>query len=192
MDFCGQVDPNTTRSHRQTPPIATARSFQHAEKNVLPPGARSTAPLARGRGRRQQRRRGARGASRRRPLRRPRRPMACVAFCAAGAALALCARRPMSFLSEVSPTHHQEREIKTKGRAFRGGRLARACNHQQQGIGTSMIKMPTSMHAPRRTRRHDAPARPWPSQRRAGWARGRGRADGARTRGSSETVAVAV
>ena len=30
--FFGRVDPNTTRSHRQTPPIAIARSFQHAEK----------------------------------------------------------------------------------------------------------------------------------------------------------------
>ena len=30
--FC-RVDPNTTRSHRQTPPIAIARSFQLAEKS---------------------------------------------------------------------------------------------------------------------------------------------------------------
>ena len=34
LGFCfGRVDPNTTRSQRQTPPIAIARSFQHAEKS---------------------------------------------------------------------------------------------------------------------------------------------------------------
>ena len=48
--FFGRVDPNTTRSHRQTPPIAIARSFQHAEKwPFRRRGGECPPPLARGR-----------------------------------------------------------------------------------------------------------------------------------------------
>ena len=47
--FFGRVDPNnTTRSHRQTPPIATARSFQHAENGRFAAGGGMPPPLARG------------------------------------------------------------------------------------------------------------------------------------------------
>ena len=47
--FFSKSTPNTTRSHRQTPPIAIARSFQHAENGrFAAAGGQSTAPLARG------------------------------------------------------------------------------------------------------------------------------------------------